>query len=331
MSYYYKYNFISPEPTFAIVKEELKSYFDTGAVDDLMFPTYLHKCLEKLGRATHAIVPVMLYIEDFTCRLPDNFYAVREAWMCTETGKTPYTHGSAFYSQGCDITTIELSPLTVGGACPPFACSNPICKDTSCGGHCMTSIVPAVFKSQFHVPRESITRKFLLKPGNISFNSDCNYNYNNDSNLYGNYSASGNPESMASGKFDSFDLRDNKFVTTFRSGIVELLMYASDYDTIGNQMIPDNYRVKEFIEAFLKQKVFETLMNQINDETSKQIYEKYNLYKSMADEAYTMAEIEIKKQDAVTKMRRIKKLKDKFNMYNLPGAKGIYRARNRNY
>ena len=28
MSYYYKYNFISPEPIYATVKEELKSYFD---------------------------------------------------------------------------------------------------------------------------------------------------------------------------------------------------------------------------------------------------------------------------------------------------------------
>ena len=60
MSYYNKYNFVSAEPTYAIVKEELKSYFDTGAVDDLLFPTYLNKCLDKLGKATHAIVPVIL-------------------------------------------------------------------------------------------------------------------------------------------------------------------------------------------------------------------------------------------------------------------------------
>ena len=30
MSYYYKYDFVSPEPLYATVKEELKSYFDTG-------------------------------------------------------------------------------------------------------------------------------------------------------------------------------------------------------------------------------------------------------------------------------------------------------------
>ena len=55
MSYYYKYNFVSPEPVYATVKEELKSYFDTGAVDDLLFPTYLDKALKKLGRTTFVI------------------------------------------------------------------------------------------------------------------------------------------------------------------------------------------------------------------------------------------------------------------------------------
>ena len=65
MAYYYKYNFISPEPIYATVKEELKSYFDTGAVDDLLFPTYLDKCLKKLGRATYVISEQVLFIEDF--------------------------------------------------------------------------------------------------------------------------------------------------------------------------------------------------------------------------------------------------------------------------
>ena len=62
MSYYYKYKFTSPQPTYAIVKEELKSYFDTGIVDDLMFPTYLNKCLSKLSRATKPISETPLYL-----------------------------------------------------------------------------------------------------------------------------------------------------------------------------------------------------------------------------------------------------------------------------
>jgi hypothetical protein len=41
MSYYYHYNFISPEVVYATVKEEFKSYFDTGAIDDLMLPIWI--------------------------------------------------------------------------------------------------------------------------------------------------------------------------------------------------------------------------------------------------------------------------------------------------
>lgn len=83
MSYYYKYNFVSPEPVFAIVQEELKSYFDSGAIDSLMFNTYLNKCLNKLGKGSYNIVPTILYIEGYEARLPDNFYSVREAWLST--------------------------------------------------------------------------------------------------------------------------------------------------------------------------------------------------------------------------------------------------------
>ena len=55
MSYYYKYNFVSPEPIFAEVKEELRSYFDTGMVDDILFPKYVEDCLKRLGRSSYKI------------------------------------------------------------------------------------------------------------------------------------------------------------------------------------------------------------------------------------------------------------------------------------
>ena len=328
MSYFYKYKFISPEPTYAIVKEELKSYFDTGAVDDLLFPTYINKCLEKLGRSTHAIVPVVLFVEDFVARLPDNFYAIREAWYCTFVGGGTYRNGTAFYSQTSDLNTIQVSPITVGG---DTVCNNPICEEDTCGGECMQQVVQAVYKTIEDLPRSGFNRKFLLKPGNISLEPNCEYDYNETNALYGSVS-SVSPSTPMSGDFDSFDIHDNKFVTTFREGLVEVLMYASDYDNLGNQMIPDNYRIREFIEAFLKFKVFETLTNQTNDETFKQLQQKMLNYKMLADEAYIMAEMEIKKQDAYTKQRRIRKNLKRFDKYELPsGLRNKYGRRGRKY
>ena len=316
MSYFYKYDFISPEPIYAIVKEELKSYFDTGAVDDLLFPVYTNKCMEKLGKATHPIIPVLLFVEDFTAKLPDNLYSIREAWYCGWADFGTYTDGTAFYSQTYDTSTIQLSPLTTSNA---GDCQKP---------ECVT--IPAVYKTIKEIPRNAYKRHFLLKPGNISFSDDCMYNYNESDPLYGRVSQ---PSVPVSADFDSFDLRDGKFIATFRTGIVEILMYASDYDNLGNQVVPDNYRIREYIEAFIKFKVFETLTNQTNDETFNQLQQKMLLYKQQADEAYIMAETEIKKQDAYTKQRRIRKLHKRFDKYELPSGSrsGYGRRRRRKY
>jgi len=297
MSYYYKYNFISPESVYSTVKEELKSYFDTGAVDDLLFPTYLDKCLRKLGRTTYVITSQLLYIEDFEARLPDNFYAVREAWLCTEIPGYPYQSANSFYSQAASQTTIQVSPVTHGGA----GCTNIDCNNQDCTGECMPELIQAVYKTNNQVA-VSYHKQYLLKPGNISVKEHCSLDCKN----------------IGASAADSFDIRDNKFVTNFRNGVVYLLFYATEYDNNGNQMIPDNYRILEYVEAFIKYKVFEMLSNQITDETFQQIQSKLMYYKQLSEEAFIMADIEIKKQTAYDKQRRIKQDLNRFNMYELP-------------
>lgn len=324
MSNFYKYKFISPEPIYSLVKEELKSYFDTGAVDDLLFPVYLNKCLEKLGKTTHAIVPVVLYIDNFKARLPDNFYAIREAWFCTFKQFDSYQSGKAFYTQTANLNSIQLSPILTDEV---PTCNNPICDVDDCSGDCLSSVVQAVYKTVEEIPRNAISRQFLLKPGNISFKDNCPYGYNEVDSLYGSISSTSSASPM-SADCDSFDLHDNYFVTTFREGVVDTLMYVSDYDEIGNQMIPQNIRIEEYIEAFIKYKVFETLTNQTNDETFNQLQQKMLNYKMLADEAFIMAELEVKKQDVFKKQRSIRKNMRRFDKYELPNS-GYYKRRRR--
>jgi len=298
MSYYYKYAFTSPEGVYSTVKEEFKSYFDTGAVDDLMFPTYLNKCLNKLGRSSYAIVPQMLYIDHFEARLPDNFYAVREAWLCTNVNGFPVQTANSFYSQAASQTTIQVSPVISGGK----ACQNVDCANDSCDGtQCMPALIQAVYKTNNAVT-QTFHKQYLLRPGNISSHKHCSLDCAN----------------FGSNAPDSFDIRDNKFVVNFRHGHVYLLMYVTDYDNIGNQLIPDNYRIKEFVEHFIKYKVVETLTNQVNDETFNQLQQKLGYYKNLADEAYIMAQMEIQKQTANEKIMSIKKNLNSFNKYELP-------------
>jgi len=298
MSYYYKYNFVSPEPVFALVKEELKSYMDTGAVDDLLFPTYLNKCLNKLGRTTYAIIPVILDVNNFEARLPDNFFAVREAWLCTDLPLLPYQSANSFYSQSASATTIQVGPTTTDQL---DLCHNKDCQNIDCNGRCMPDLIQVVYKTNNQIAR-SLKKEYLLKPGNISANQHCGLDCAN----------------VGSSALDSFDIRDNKFVVSFREGTVLLLMYATEYDEEGSQLIPDNYRIKEYVEAFIKYKIFEILTNQTNDETFNQLQQKMVFYKQLCDEAYIMADIEIKKQDVYAKQRRIIKDKNRLNMYELP-------------
>jgi hypothetical protein len=324
MSYYYKYNFVSPEPVYSTVKEELKSYFDTGAVDDLLFPTYLDKCLKKLGRTTFVISEEILFIEDFQARLPDNFYAVREAWMCTAVAGYPYQTANSFYSQAANATTIQVSPLTIGGT----PCTQPGCQDPACNGTCMPELVQAVYKTNNTVAR-GYNHEYLLKPGNISARQNCGVEYTSTWDFY----AEAPPIhefTPGAASYDSFDIRDNKFVTNFRNGVVHLLFYATEYDEIGNQMIPDNYRIREYVEAFLKFKIFETLTNQTNDETFDQLQKKLAYHKQAYEEAYIMAEIEMKKQSPWEKQRRIKNDLNRFNMYELPNRTNRYGRRRNN-
>lgn len=316
MSYYYKYNFVSPEPIYAIVKEELKSYFDTGAVDDLMFPTYLDKSLQKLGRSSYVIAEQTLDIADFQARLPDNFFAVREAWMCTEIPQYPYQTANSFYSQAASQTTIQVSPITSG----TVPCTNPQCT-TGCP-ECMPNLIQAVYKTNQQIAR-AIRKEYLLKPGNISCQGQCDVSYTDAWQFYTNVPPV-HEYTPGSAGYDSFDIRDNKFITNFRCGIVHMIFYATDYDAVGNQLIPDNYRIREYIEAFIKYKVFETLANQINDETFNQIQQKLGYYKGLSDEAFIMAYTEIKKQDAWTKQRRVRNDLQRFAQYELPNRSYRY-------
>lgn len=316
MSYYYKYNFISPKPIYALIQEELKSYFDTGAVDNLLFPKYVNKALRKLDRTAYAISEEVLSVEDFETRLPDNFYAVKEAWMCGEISSVVYNGASSLYLQNVTI----LPPLDI------YNCKNlpsqivinePIvdndnCKDP-CKKDCPEDFNMVKINNSFI---QTARRLYLLKPGNISARQSCSVSYSGSLNTYGQQFLDRNftPNSSS---FDSFDIRDNKFITNFRNGVVHLVYYSLDYDDCGDQMVPDNYRILEYVEKFLKYKVFETLTNQINDETFNQLQQKMVYAKQEADEAFVMASIEVKKETVDKKRQKIVAQNKRLNNFRI--------------
>jgi hypothetical protein len=286
MSHYYKYKFISPEPLYATVKEELRSYFDTGVIDDLMFPLWTRDCLDKMGRGSYKITETYLEVDGFQQKLPSDFIAVREAWMCMPVYKQ-YPIPGAYYRQ----TTMRITPD--GDLCPHE-------KPCDKCGPCEPDVMHITYKTTNEVII-SFKVQYLLKPGNISNLQNCNL-------------ACGN---FGSNSVDSFDVVGDKFVTNFQSGSVYLSYYALETDDKGYQLIPDNHAIKEYIKAYLKYKLFEQLYNSVTDETFNQVERKYMVYTQLKDEAWTIADIETKKETIHDKIRKIRSSRNRFKDYNI--------------
>lgn len=290
MSTYYQYSFISPESVYSIVKDELKSYFITGSIDDILFSTWTSKCLKRLNRGSIPIKETILHIDDFKDNTPVDFYAVREAWACQPNMTFPVKSPGAFYQQ---ITT-QVDSKT------PDACKEPNCEP---------EVVYTVYKTNDY-NFQSFTHSFLLKPGNISSSPDCRVQC----------------KSPGESTVQSFDIRGSKFTTNFRDGWVHLIYYAEEQDESGNQLVPDNFRILEYIEAYLKYKCFEVLSNTVTDESYNQIQNKLQQYKQLSDEAFVIADTETKKETQNQKQRRVFRTINRNNMYQLAGT--AWRRRN---
>lgn len=317
MSYFYKYKFVSPDPLFARIKEEMKSYFDAGMLDDLLFPLWTDDCLKKLGKQSFPIEPTLLWVDNFEAHLPPDFVSVREAWLTTSVWDNEFMLPGAYYRS---ITTTLGKPYD---ACNPAVSCDP----------CNPDILEVVQKTTNTTTRP-IRLKYLLKPGNISIRHRGGPDHISQVNVAFDAQPPGIqaarvdfpllPADLGLGCLnysstaqDTFDIRDGKFITNFRRGEVFMYYYALNSDNSGYQLIPENYRIQEYIRAYLKQKLFEILWNSISDESFQQIDKKYEIFKQQADEAYILADIEVKKQTIYQRAYAIRRDERRLRRYNI--------------
>lgn len=289
MSYYYKYEFVSPEPIFANIKEELKSYFDSGVLDDLMFETYLNQALGDLSKSSYKIEETVLELENFEARLPEHFISVREASLCTKDYISYKEPSVYYYQKDCRVTRINDS-------CHPcFTPTEPPCTPCS---------IPEKFRVTHKVTGHTIfefTKQYLLTPGNISKAANCN--------LYcKNYGAKAP---------DIFDVAGNTFRTNFNTGSVYLIYYSLNFDDLGYQLVPDNQKIKKYVEKYIIHKCFVLLFNQATDESFNQLRIKKTDAEGERDEALIEARIELKKQTVEQKVRAIRKSYNRNSRFNI--------------
>jgi hypothetical protein len=279
-SYYYKYNFVSPESLYAKVKEELKSYFQTGVIDDILFPKYTERCLKNLGRSSYKIEQTILNLEDFQATLPEGFVAIRELWLVTSS-EQGYQLPTATYEQASVLITRDL---------PETALNKFVVPDK----------INVTYKTTGKV-LQSFKCIHLLKPGNVHAIENCSLD-------------SWNRGSQA---METFDIRGNKLVTNFPSGILYAVYYIKETDDNDYQLVPDNEKIQEYIELYLKYKCFETIYNNISDETTAQVERKMNYYEQKMWEAKAQAEVEIKKQTIEQQIRATKSARNRLRKYDI--------------
>src|SRR5690606_18217498 len=102
-----KFKFISPEPVYSEVKEMLSSYFNSGAVDDVLFPKWTEYCLKRIGKTQFPINEAVLKIDGYEACVPEDFNSVRELWACSVYSSDPVrSPTSTYYQQDCRIDPV---------------------------------------------------------------------------------------------------------------------------------------------------------------------------------------------------------------------------------
>jgi hypothetical protein len=247
---YKEYPYTSIDTLLAEVKEEMKSYFEAGAVTEMMVPTYVEQCLRKLKTAALKPEEAILFIEDYKGTLPPDFHLLNYAISYDRRADRNLNIGPGI-------------PSTVGY----------YSKDISCeGGDCA---LPGACDSRYQV-FEKITcqtnqnvRYVMTRPQWIRV-----YYGSRDLCITGCRNLSVRAD-------DIIVIHEHKGVTaTFEKGCIYIGYFSKPVDEqTGLPLIPEVLEVEEYVKSHLKFKLFEQLWNSVVDETFNQIQSKLQYYK----------------------------------------------------
>lgn len=284
--------FVSTEEITSIVKEELNSYLSSGAIDDILFPKWIEFAMKNFKKSSLPVDAAALKLENFEAELPFDFDSVKELWLCDSYTSGPFVNPSSrYYVQDCRITPIY-------DRCHECF-EEKECCDYCSGKHPSKEAKYRVLHKETGITYFEYGFRELLRPANPNSRTCCNKS---------------SPNLQSCSSFE-FDVRDCKVVTDFREGVLHLVYYKKNIDEEGNILIPNNHYIKEYLMNHLKYKVFETLSNNVYDETFNQILQKMAFYKQEALNARITAENELKKWDKYQIADQIQKRKNRFVNY----------------
>lgn len=263
-------NFISSEPLIAEVKQELKSYFEAGAISEVMIPTYVDQALRKLRVMVLKPEELVLSFHDYKSELPCDFglldYAI-------------YYDSEISWSQG--VNSVR------GSWYKSIQCTNG-CVD--CGLKQEMYETVSVTTPGFKITMKKPTWIKVYYGSKGLCVEDCP-----------NLSTSSN---------DVIQIHPNKTVTaTFETGCIYVRYFSRPMDDDNLPMVPEILEVEEYIKSYLKFKFFEQLWHSVVDESQRQVEAKFQYYrqdqfnKLQAANGYLLTYTKQQMADNVVKMR----------------------------
>lgn len=270
--FYRDQKFISPEPIYARIKEEMRAYFNTGQIDDLLFPIWTKDCLSKFKKTFKKIEVAVIDIFNNKGELPCDFDGIREVYACATFSRGPIKHPFTFYYQtDCRIGPVETESCT---DCDKPECTNP--EDTP-----LPSLVNT--PEQFRVTHKvnywmdfTFSLQGLLKPGNHKTIRVCCDNCPN----------------LSCNSMDTFDIINNSIVTSFPQGTIYMAYYSNPEMDNGYTEIPDEHEFRMYVYRYLRYMVYQQLYEQAADETMNSLRTKMKEAEQMQNEQFVIARTE---------------------------------------
>jgi hypothetical protein len=254
------YDWISTESIVAQLKEELRSYFETGVIDDGMFPMYVDHCLKKVGMTMLESVDEIIPLRNKKAILPEGVVFLNDVLYAGDEqnikGNIP--GGTNMYNQ--TTTEVVLQPdgtINVPGN-PEVGSTVQIVERT-------TNRLLNTYDIVTRLRPASLQAKNMCEDSRFKKFYDYPYYYD------------------VSGRILSTNHPDGELLIRYKR-------YRTDDE--GYPMVPDNVTMQDLVQYYLRYKIFEQLWNSVTDETYNQMQNKMQYYEQKYNDALIMARTE---------------------------------------
>lgn len=238
--------YISASGILARVKRNLRSYFDSNQVSDVLFPEYIEDCLREVGIAVYDEDKIILNVEDHKANLPEDFVEVKQLWLC------------GGYTEQYELPGVKYHIESM-------------CIEDNCGEHC-GSIAPFRPIDILHKTTASTeyTMHFIcpLCPGTIRTKRFC------ESNYWGRHT-SHFPNMLKRDNKDIYDIKDGKVVVNFKEAQLYLYYKMMPLDDEGIPLVPDTIEFKDLLVSYISMQLYRDVMDQVTEEAFGQVRYKF--------------------------------------------------------